>query len=143
MGELIWASYCNILLRRRIKRAAIYALFCLQAVKAGVTFVTWKGIGQKITELDELIGRIRRMPVSQGMVQLGALALVAEGEHRYYVLVVPEGAGGHDLSTEDARIVTLAPTSPIGRALLRKQVGDEIEINLPSGNRVLEILEVT
>ncbi len=99
-------------------------------------------IAQKITQLDELIGRMQRMPVSQGRIQLGAIALVAEGKHRYYVFVVPEGAGGREISEGEIRIVTIAPISPIGRALLRKQVGDEIEINLPSGIRILEVLEV-
>ncbi len=99
-------------------------------------------IAQKITELDELVGRIRSMSVSQGRIQLGAIALITEGEHKYYVLFVPEGAGGREISEGEIRIVTIAPTSPVGRALLRKQAGDEIEINLPSGVRILEVLEV-
>jgi len=99
-------------------------------------------IAQKITEIDELIVRIRSMPVSQGRIQLGAIALVAEGKHKYHIFIVPEGAGGREISEGEIRIVTIAPTSPIGRALLRKQAGDEIELNLPSGIRILAILEV-
>ena len=99
-------------------------------------------IAQKITELDEVIGRIQRMPVSQGRIQLGAIALIADGEHKYYVLLVPEGAGGREIVGEEIRIITIAPTSPTGKALLRKQAGEEVEINLPSGIRMLEILEV-
>jgi transcription elongation GreA/GreB family factor len=101
-------------------------------------------IAQKITGLDELIGRIRNMPVSQGRIQLGALARIVEEERQYYVLFVPEGAGGREieLTEREMRIITIAPTSPVGRALLRKEAGDEVEINLPSGARTLEVLEV-
>ena len=56
----------------------------------------------------------------------------------------PEGAGGREIeiSEQAMRIVTIAPTSPVGRALLRKEAADEVEINLPSGIRMLEVLEV-
>lgn len=36
----------------------------------------------------------------------------------------------------------LSVTSPLGRALIGKEVGDEIEVHTPSGVRTFEILEI-
>ena len=36
----------------------------------------------------------------------------------------------------------LSVTSPLGRALIGKEVGDEIEVHTPSGVRIFEILEI-
>ena len=36
----------------------------------------------------------------------------------------------------------ISTSSPIGRALLRKQVGDEVRIQIPGGLRVMEIVEL-
>ena len=38
---------------------------------------------------------------------------------------------------------TIAVTSPLGRALVGKEVGDEVRVEMPAGVRVYEILEVT
>ena len=36
----------------------------------------------------------------------------------------------------------LSITSPIGRALVGKEVGDEVTVRTPGGNRTFEILEI-
>jgi len=36
----------------------------------------------------------------------------------------------------------ISTSSPIGRALLGKQVGDEVRIQIPGGLRVMEVVEL-
>jgi transcription elongation GreA/GreB family factor len=43
---------------------------------------------------------------------------------------------------EDKSVQVIGPQSPLGQALLGKQVGDEISLHLPSGMQLLEILSV-
>jgi transcription elongation factor GreA len=42
----------------------------------------------------------------------------------------------------DINAGTLSVTSPLARALLGKEVGDEVKVRMPGGERVYEILEV-
>ena len=56
------------------------------------------------------------------------------GREVNYQLVLPEVA--------DLAKGLIATTSPIGRGLMGKQNGDQIEINIPAGKKRFEILEV-
>jgi transcription elongation factor GreA len=43
----------------------------------------------------------------------------------------------------DANNGMISTSSPIGRGLLGRQVGDEVSIHVPGGQKVLEILKLT
>jgi transcription elongation factor GreA len=57
-----------------------------------------------------------------------------EEEAKYRIL----GADEADLAQG-----TISVTSPLARALLGKEVGDEVKVRMPGGERTYEILEVT
>jgi transcription elongation factor GreA len=57
-----------------------------------------------------------------------------EEESTYRIL----GADESDVNTG-----TLSVTSPLARALLGKEVGDEVKVRMPGGERTYEILEVS
>lgn len=55
---------------------------------------------------------------------------ITTGENRVYFLII-EGAGGFVFTTpDDEKITVLSVTSPLGKDLLRKEVGSEIESTL-------------
>lgn len=56
------------------------------------------------------------------------------GEESTFRLVGPYEA--------DIKMGTLSVTSPLGRALIGKQEGDEVEVKTPGGMRSLELLEI-
>lgn len=60
---------------------------------------------------------------------------VDKDEEITYVIVTSEEA--------DAAKGKISTTSPIGRGLLGKQVGDEVKIPIPGGLRQLEVLQLT
>jgi transcription elongation factor GreA len=56
------------------------------------------------------------------------------GEMQVYQLVMPEDA--------DATKGLISPSSPIGRALLGKQAGDQVTVPAPSGVRRFEVVRL-
>ena len=57
------------------------------------------------------------------------------GENVVYQLVMPEEA--------DVEKGLISTSSPIGRAILNKEVGDEINVTTPSGKRNFELVKLT
>ncbi|MBA2542894.1 MAG: GreA/GreB family elongation factor, partial [Deltaproteobacteria bacterium] len=49
-------------------------------------------------------------------------------------------AGGGSVLAGDVQVIT--PASPLGRALVGKRVGDEVELKIAGKARMLEIVEL-
>jgi len=76
--------------------------------------------------------------IPHGKAGLGSTVVVLDvkrDEEVTYNLVTSEEA--------DATNGKISTTSPIGRALLGKEVGDEVKVNSPGGLKTLEILKLT
>jgi transcription elongation factor GreA len=76
--------------------------------------------------------------IPHGKVGLGSTVVVLDvkrDEEITYNLVTSEEA--------DAANGKISTTSPIGRALLGKEVGDEVKVTSPGGVKALEILKLT
>jgi len=76
--------------------------------------------------------------IPHGKVGLGSTVVVldvARDEEITYNLVTSEEA--------DAANGKISTTSPIGRALLNKEVGDEVKVQSPGGLKQFEILKLT
>jgi len=76
--------------------------------------------------------------IPHGKAGLGSIVVVLDvkrDEEVTYNLVTSEEA--------DAANGKISTTSPIGRALLGKEVGDEVKVNSPGGLKTLEILKLT
>ena len=58
----------------------------------------------------------------------------ANGSEIVYQLVMPEDA--------DAEKGMISTASPIGRALLNKEEGDEVTVTTPAGTREFEIIKL-
>ena len=76
--------------------------------------------------------------IPRGRVGLGSIVVVMdtkrEEEITYHLVTVEEA---------DAANGKVSTTSPIGRALLGKEVGDEVKVQSPGGVKELEILKLT
>ena len=94
-------------------------------------------IGQLRTRLSEL-GSVNMAMIPRDKVSLGSrvelLDLDSDEEIRYE-LVVPELAESRD------GLISVA--SPIGKGLMGRKVGDEVTIQIPSGTKKYEILELS
>ncbi len=93
-------------------------------------------IAQLRDRLSEL-GKVDLSRIPRDRIGLGSTVTVLDldsDRETTYELVVPE------LSDLQRGLVSTA--SPVGRGLLGKKVGDEVEIAIPSGRRCFEVLAV-
>lgn len=101
-----------------------------------------RGVAQRVAELEAGVADVTRLALrafDEGApAALGAVVTVdEEGEvHRFFLAP----AGGGSVLPGGVHVVT--PGSPLGRALLGKRVGDEVEVRLPGKLRQLEISSI-
>lgn len=95
----------------------------------------------RILELESLIGRaevIDASKLSGGRIQFGATVKLfdedTEEERIYQIVGEPEA---------DVRAGKVSLSSPVGRALIGKGVGDVVEVNTPGGGKSYEIVAVS
>jgi transcription elongation factor GreA len=93
------------------------------------------------SRIAQLEGRIRELSmynissIPRGVVAYGSRVTVEDadsGESLAYVIVFPEEV--------DAARGFISLSSPIGRALLNRSEGDEVEVQTPGGKRVYQIV---
>ena len=95
----------------------------------------------RISSIEQSLSRaevIDPSKLSGSKVQFGArvklLNVDTEEEHKYQI-VGPEEA--------DIKLNRISVSSPLARALIAREVGDEIKVVMPAGPRTFEILEIT
>ena len=94
----------------------------------------------KINDLHHKLSQCEIVEVANGSgerVTFGSTVLLADldaGEEMQYCLVGPYEA--------DLAHGTISVTAPIGRALIGKEPGDEVEVQTPGGVKNLEILDI-
>ena len=94
-------------------------------------------LGQLNQRLQE-VSMIDYSRISRDKVGLGSRVVVLDlnkDEEITYNLCTTEEA--------DATKGMISTSSPIGRALLNKEVGDNVKVQIPGGTRELEILQLT
>ncbi len=93
----------------------------------------------RIFDLENIIASAKIIDpetLSSDSVQLGSTVTVRhrEGNEEYYTIV-----GSVEVNPSDGKI---SNESPVGNALLGKRVGDEVEVPVPAGTRILTIVEI-
>jgi len=93
-------------------------------------------LGTRLAELDERLASAQVVEVaSKDVVRFGARVTVSGegGEETYRIVGVDEA---------DPAKGDVAFTSPIARALLGHEIGDEVVVKTPRGNETLEIVAI-
>lgn len=104
------------------------------------------GQARRVEELRQILITWRQLqPRSfdpQRGIELGALVqLLDELDASRWLFLGPQGAS-MKLLHEGASVQVLGCSAPLGRALLGKGSGDEVELLLPGGRQYFEVLEV-
>jgi transcription elongation factor GreA len=93
--------------------------------------------------IGQLQGRIRELSlynvqsIPHGVVAYGSRVTIEDlddGQSLVYEIVFPEEV--------EAAAGRISLSSPIGKALLNKEVGDEVEVQTPSGKRAYHIVDL-
>jgi len=97
-------------------------------------------LAARIAQLDDKIARAQVIDPSNfegDRVRFGATVVLSDaesGEEIRYTIVGEDEA--------DASQGKISVTSPVARALLNKEVDDEVTVRVPKGTRTFEVLEV-
>lgn len=97
-------------------------------------------IAGRMAMIDDRIARAQVIDSSDqtpDKVRFGAtvsLSDIESGDELSYTIVGEEEA--------DAKKGMISVTSPVARALMSKEVGDEVTVKVPKGQRELEVLEI-
>lgn len=94
----------------------------------------------RIAELEDRIARAQVIDPSElsgERVKFGATVELEEIESGKVVVYQIVGADEADIKSG-----TISVTSPVARALIGREVGDEVKVRAPGGTRVYEIIDV-
>jgi len=97
-------------------------------------------IHARITHIESVLSRAEVIDPSKlagDKVQFGARVKLSNsdnGEEIEYQIVGPDEA--------DIKLGRISVASPLARSLIAREVGDEVKVNLPNGQRTYEILEI-
>ncbi len=98
-----------------------------------------RGLARRVGQLREAVAQMAVLQIrefgTEDPVALGAVVELQadDGEARCYFLA--PAAGGMELKIGDREVQVVTPSSPIGRSILGKHVGDEVDVRTPQGRR--------
>jgi len=102
-----------------------------------------RGQAQRVAELEAAVAELGvfapRAFAAGAAIAMGALITADEDGEPRHLFVAPHGGG----SVVAGSVHVVTPASPLGRALLGKRAGDDVEIALPGRTRALAIEDVT
>lgn len=102
-----------------------------------------RGQAERVVALRRLCAYLRTATASEGP-RIGLCSVVAleaeDGRERVAVLV-PDG-GGKSVTVGGTKVDVITPRSPLGRALLGREAGDEVQVSGGSGRMTWEIVSV-
>ena len=104
-----------------------------QAAKERQTYVNARIAMLKRRMSEIALMNMDRIP--HGKAGFGSTVTIRENDHEMvYQLVMPEDA--------EAEKGLISTSSPIGRAILNKEEGDEIKVVTPNGNKSFELIKL-
>ena len=105
-----------------------------------------RGQAQRVVELQDALNLLKALELTafkpESRISLGALVVLDDGGGIEHYFIAPAG-GGVRVTVAGAEVRVVTPQSPIARALLGKQEGDDLELRTPQGVRECSIASVS
>lgn len=102
-----------------------------------------RGQATRVLEVEAGVGAVRGLEVralaAGARAALGALVAIEDEDGARQVLIAPYG-GGRKLAGGQVQVVT--PQAPLGKALIGKREGDELEVTLGGKRREIAVVGV-
>lgn len=98
------------------------------------------GLAKSLNEKEMHIVRLQKIQINESPknVCIGSIVVISSDDsspqEHYFILPV---ASGYKLQAENLSITTLTPLTPLGKVLVGKEVGDEIEVKFPKPRSVV------
>ncbi len=101
------------------------------------------GQRRRLHEIELALAAFRKLAPApcEGPVRIGALVLLAGATGERWVFLGPDGAG---LKVQQAgcEVLVISPRSPLGQALLGREAGDELALQVNGPAQHYELIEV-
>lgn len=101
-----------------------------------------RGQARRVVELEEAVVKVNALvPRAFGdelPVALGAVVQLEHAAGSLWYLLAPAG-GGLSITVGNLVLTVVTPQSPVGRALLGRRLGDDVDIRTPQGLRQCSI----
>lgn len=105
-----------------------------------------RGQAQRVAELEVACATVAKFAPATfadgAAIALGALVTTEDDDGTRARLFLAPAGGGTVLTVKRASIQVVTPQSPLGRELLGKTAGDDVELRVAAGARTLAIVEV-
>ena len=102
-----------------------------------------KGQGERLLELQRALAYFKQLKAeSSKSIQLTSLIVLEDEGGKQQNLLLAADAGGLKVSHDDQIITVITPQAPLGRALLGKQVGDDVELNIAGKLSCYEVVNI-
>lgn len=104
------------------------------------------GQAVRVQECEADLQQYKKLPLKQysqdESVALGALVGLLDEEDKQRWFFLGPCAGGVQVSHEDKEVTLITVKAPLGRAILNKQLGDDIELNIAGKTVCYEVAEI-
>ncbi|RLL51262.1 transcription elongation factor GreAB [Mariprofundus sp. EBB-1] len=103
-----------------------------------------QGQGTRLIEVERSLSYFKQITVNAytSEVMCSSMLLLADEQGLQQLLWVAAEAGGLKVHCGAIEVTVITPRSPLGRALMRKNAGDEVEVHIAGRTRHYEILDV-
>jgi transcription elongation GreA/GreB family factor len=106
-----------------------------------------RGLAKRVTELRAAVAKLSSLALrtfdEDSKISLTALVEVEDEDGgRLYYFVAPVG-GGIVLKESGAKVSVVTPLSPLGRALIGRELSDDVEITTPQGKKSLCVVGIS
>jgi len=91
-----------------------------------------EGQSRRVLELRQSIELFQKLIIKENFqtISLGALVKLAQDEENSHWFFIAPAAAGFKTNIENRKVTLVTPNAPMGKALLGKEVDDDIEVKL-------------
>ena len=104
------------------------------------------GQAQRVADLELELATLRSFPLSDfggRPIAAGALVTIEDEDEQTRVVLLVPSSGGLTIDTQGQRVQLITPASPLGQALIGREVGDEFSLALRRAHRDYTIVDAT
>jgi transcription elongation GreA/GreB family factor len=102
-----------------------------------------KGQGERLLELQHALAYFKQLkPKTSKSIQLISLVVLEDENGKSQSLLMAADAGGLKVSYDKQIVTVITPQAPLGKSLLGKQEGDDVELNIAGKLTYYDIVNV-
>ncbi|WP_038247660.1 GreA/GreB family elongation factor [Ghiorsea bivora] len=102
-----------------------------------------KGQGERLLELQRALACFKQLsPQPCTTAKLVSLVTLEDEQGKSQTLLLAGDAGGLKVEAQGTTITVITPQSPLGRSLMGKSIGDDIELKISGKTNYFEVIDV-